>query len=90
VVYSKRFVATKMTSQIYLRLLKKKLITVVLDTDHEVHYRPVDKTRWVCSSYTTRIAEVENARKPGRAHPAAGYRLWISLAPVFLLALLSS
>jgi hypothetical protein len=47
--------------QIYLRLLKKKIITVVLDTDHEVHYRPVDRTRWVCCSYTTRIAEVKNA-----------------------------
>ncbi len=46
--------------QIYLRLLKKKLITVVLDTDHEAHYRRVDRTRWVCRSYTTRIAEVEN------------------------------
>jgi hypothetical protein len=47
--------------QIYLRLLKKKIITVVLDTDHEVHYSPVDKTRWTCRSYTTRIAEVEDA-----------------------------
>src|ERR1700758_104936 len=47
--------------QIYLRLLKKKVITVVLDTDHEVHYRPVDGTRWACRSYSTRIAEVENA-----------------------------
>ena len=47
--------------QIYLRLLKKKIITVVLDTDHEVHYRRVDRTRWVFRSYTTRIAEVENA-----------------------------
>jgi hypothetical protein len=47
--------------QIYMRLLKKKVITVVLDSDHEVHYRPVDRTRWVCRSYTTRIAEVENA-----------------------------
>ena len=47
--------------QIYLRLLKKKIITVVLDTDHEVHYRQVDQTRWVCRSRTTRIAEVENA-----------------------------
>jgi len=47
--------------QIYLRLLKKKIITVVLDSAHEVHYRPVDRTRWVCRSYTTRIAEVENA-----------------------------
>jgi len=47
--------------RIYLRLLKKKIITVVLDTDHEVHYGRVDTTRWVCRSYTTRIAEVENA-----------------------------
>ena len=47
--------------KVYLRLLKKKIITVVLDTDHEVHYCPVDQTRWVCRSCTTRIAEVENA-----------------------------
>ncbi len=47
--------------RIYLRLLKKKIITVVLDTEHEVQYRPLDRTRWVCRSYTTRIAEVENA-----------------------------
>jgi len=46
---------------IHLRLLKKKIITVVLDTEHEVHYLPVDGTRWVRRSYTTRIAEVENA-----------------------------
>ena len=47
--------------QVYLRLLKKKIITVVLDTDHTVRYCPVDKTRWVCRSFTTRIAEVEHA-----------------------------
>ncbi len=47
--------------QVHLRLLKKKIITVVLDTDHEVHYRQVNQKRWVCRSYTTRIAEVENA-----------------------------
>jgi len=47
--------------QVYLRLLKKKIVTVVLDTEHGVHYRPLDRTRWVCRSYTTRIAEVENA-----------------------------
>jgi len=50
--------------QIYLRLLKKKIITVVLDTDHDVHYRPLDRARWICRSYTTRIAEVENAGSP--------------------------
>ncbi len=47
--------------QIHLRLLKKKIISVVLDTEHEVRYRPLDQTRWVCRSYTTRIAEVENS-----------------------------
>ena len=65
--------------QIYLRLLKKKIITVVLDTDHEVHYRPVDRTRWVCRSYTTRIAEVENAGSPHERvlQPDTGYGfLW--------------
>jgi hypothetical protein len=50
--------------QIYLRLLKKKIVTVVLDTDHDVHYRRVDGTRWICRSHTTRIAEVEGAGTP--------------------------
>lgn len=65
--------------QIYLRLLKKKVITVVLDTEHEVHYRQVDRTRWVCRSYTTRIAEVENAGNENERvlQPDAGYGfLW--------------
>jgi hypothetical protein len=65
--------------QIYLRLVKKKIITVVLDTDHHVHYRPVDRARWVCRSYTTRIAEVENAgsRDEQVSKPDTGYGfLW--------------
>jgi hypothetical protein len=64
---------------IYLRLLKKKIITVVLDTDHEVHYHPVDRKRWVCRSHTTRIAEVENAgsRDERVLQPDTGYGfLW--------------
>ena len=47
--------------QIYLRLLKKKIITVVLDTEHGVHYRSLDRDHWVCRSSTMRIAEVANA-----------------------------
>ena len=50
--------------KIYLRLLKKKIITVVLDTDHDVHYLSLGRTRWFCRSHTTRIAEVENAGSP--------------------------
>jgi len=65
--------------QIYLRLLKKKIITVILDTDHDAHYFPVDSTRWCCRSYTTRIAEVEDAGKPAERvlAPDTGYGfLW--------------
>jgi hypothetical protein len=50
--------------QIYLRLLKKKIITVVIDTDHSVHYEQLSLTHWTCRSYSTRICEVEDAGKP--------------------------
>jgi hypothetical protein len=66
-IYRPEVIASRLIShrnndfQIYLRLLKKKIITVVLDTDHDVHYRSLDPTRALCRSYTTRIAEVENA-----------------------------
>jgi hypothetical protein len=50
--------------KIRLRLLKKKVVTVVLDTDHDVHYQLVDRMRWICSSHTTRVAEVEDAGGP--------------------------
>jgi hypothetical protein len=69
-IYKPEVLASRLIShhgndfQIYLRLLKKKIITVVLDTDHEVHYVSLDRSRWMCRSYTTRIAEVESAGSP--------------------------
>jgi hypothetical protein len=65
--------------RIFLRLLKKKIITVVLDTDHDVHYLPLDSTRWFCRSYTTRIAEVDDPGTPKEKvlPPDTGYGfLW--------------
>ena len=59
---------------IYLRILKKQILTVVLNTEHDVHYTRLDRTRWYSKSYTTRIAEVEdpgpNERElpPGNDH----------------------
>jgi len=50
--------------KIYLRLMKKKVITVVLDTWHDVHYYPLDATRWHSRSYSTRIVAVENPGQP--------------------------
>lgn len=65
--------------QIYLRLRKKKFLTVILDTDHDVRYFPVDSTRWCCHSRTTRICEVEDAGSPAERvrPPDTGYGfLW--------------
>jgi hypothetical protein len=84
-IYKPEVIASKLIHhegndfQIYLRLLKKKIITVVLDTDHEVHYRSLDRARWLCRSYTTRVAEVEDAgtSKEKVLPPDAGYGfLW--------------
>jgi hypothetical protein len=65
--------------QIYLRLLKKKLITVVLDTWHDAHYSWLDPHRALCRSHSTRILEVEHAgtRKETKRQPGTGYGfLW--------------
>jgi len=68
-IYQPEVIASKLISregndfQIYLRLRKKKIITVILDTDHDVHYFAANSTRWACHSRTTRISEVEDAGK---------------------------
>jgi hypothetical protein len=69
-VYKPEVIASRLIShqdndfKIYLRLLKKKVLTIVLDTDHDVHYRSLSRTRWICRSYTTRVAEVESEGTP--------------------------
>ena len=84
-IYQPEVIASRLIShhgnnfQIYLRLLKKKIITVVLDTDHDVHYRSFDPSRALCRSYTTRIAEVADAgtSKEKVRPPDTGYGfLW--------------
>jgi hypothetical protein len=47
--------------RVLLRFYKKKVITSVLDTDHEVHYSTIDSTHAASRSRTTRVQEVENA-----------------------------
>ncbi|MEZ5353963.1 MAG: hypothetical protein R2762_15095 [Bryobacteraceae bacterium] len=46
---------------IFLRLVKKKVLTVTLDTEHRVRYFPLDATKVHSRSYSTRISEVEDA-----------------------------
>ncbi len=49
--------------RIYLRLMKKKVLTVVLNTEHDVRYAPVEGKRCSSRSYSTRIAEVASPGK---------------------------
>ena len=58
---------------IYYRLRKKKVITITLNTNHDVHYFPVDSSRWYSRSYSTRIAEVENADTPNEREKPIGH-----------------
>jgi hypothetical protein len=50
--------------RIRLRLLKKKVLSVVLNTEHDVRYFPMSGNRCRSRSYSTRIVEVDN---PGKA-----------------------
>ena len=50
--------------KIFLRFREKKMVTVILDTEHTVRYTPIDRTHWYSRSFTTRIAQVEDAGKP--------------------------
>jgi hypothetical protein len=44
--------------KVYLRLMSKKIVTVVLDTEYAVHYEQLDADRAQSQSYSTRIAQV--------------------------------
>jgi hypothetical protein len=70
-IYGPEVVDSKLLSRrdddykIYLRLLKKKVLTVVLATEHDVRYFRPGAARCYSRSYSTRIAEVAGAGKPG-------------------------
>lgn len=69
-IYRPEVIASRLLSRsgndfrVKLRLLKRKAITVVLDTEHEIHYERRDETRWWSRSRSLRIAEVEDPGKP--------------------------
>jgi len=69
-IYLPEVVRSKLVSRngndfkIFYRLRKKKVITVTLSSDHDVHYYPLDDKRCYSRSYTTRIQEVADADKP--------------------------
>ena len=49
---------------ISIRLRKHKVVTVVLDTEYDVHYGQLDATHQYGFSRSTRIAEIANAGEP--------------------------
>lgn len=66
-IYKPEVVRSRLISQdgndfkIYYRLRKKKIITITLNTDHNVRYFPIDATHCRSRSYSMRIAEVADA-----------------------------
>lgn len=68
--YAPDILASKLLSQqgdrfqIYYRLKKQKVLTAVMDTKHEVTYKPLSPTRLAVFSHTTDVREVEDAGTP--------------------------
>ena len=56
----------------YQRLLKKKVLTAVLNTEHEASYRQASDNRWAGRSVSTKIAEVKNAGEDGEEELSVG------------------
>jgi hypothetical protein len=48
---------------IYLRMVKKNVLTVVLNGEFDVQYRPLGNNRWTVMSRSTRISELEGDRE---------------------------
>jgi len=59
--------------KIFYRARKHKVITVTLDTEHDVRYTRLDDSDWYSRSVSTRIAEVENAGRPDEREKPPGH-----------------
>ena len=59
--------------KVFLRFREKKVVTVTMDTVHEVHYSRLDGAHWYSQSAATRIAEVENPDKPNEREKPPGH-----------------
>lgn len=57
---------------VYLRLRRKKVVTVVLDTEYEVHYASLGNDRASANSYSSRIAEVQHAAEADESEKPVG------------------
>jgi hypothetical protein len=61
IVQSKKVEQTGDDFKVHYRLRKKKIITIILDTDYQVRRRWIDSSHVYSNSYSTRITQVEHA-----------------------------
>jgi hypothetical protein len=59
--------------QVFMRLHKHKVVTVVLDTDYNVHYGRLDATHQFSFSRSTRVSEIADPGTPNEHTLAAGH-----------------
>ncbi len=57
---------------VFLRLYKKQVLTVVLNTNYHVRYGMLDPARMYVISHSTRIAEVKDAKHPESGEEPVG------------------
>jgi hypothetical protein len=50
--------------RVYLRLQQKRILTVIFDTDYDIHYQSLDATHAISTSRSSRVAEIEDAGTP--------------------------
>ena len=58
--------------EVFLRLFKKHILTVVLNTTYRVHYGELDARHMYIASKSTRIAEVKDAKKSNAEEEPVG------------------
>lgn len=58
--------------KVFLRLRKTKVVTVILNTEYDVKYIPLDVDHAASNSYSTRIAEVEHAGQSDESQRPVG------------------
>jgi hypothetical protein len=61
VVQSKKVEQSGNGYKVHYRLRKKKVVTIILDADYDVHRHSLDETHAYSNSVSTRVAQVENA-----------------------------
>ncbi len=59
--------------EIFLKLRRKKIVTVTYNTNHTVTYRPQDSRHESSRSVTTHIAELQNAGEPSEREKPVGH-----------------